>query len=141
MNPTIQFILYLRRHLEGGQSAFVIAFEFSQRYPYCEISRRIRKWHFLKSQGLDTSVFFKQKISIYQRQVFFLLERSTKGESILPQLVSLEEETGHAVDAEIQKRLAILPLQMLFPLLLLQFPAVAGVILWPFLENLFHSLS
>lgn len=141
MNPTLHFILFLRRFLEKGSTANQSVGEYLKLYPHGALSANLKKWMFLKTQRLDAANLIQNLASPYQRHLFLLLERSFAGEPILNQVLMLESETLEAIHSEIQKKVAVLPIIMLFPLMLFQLPALAGVILWPFLENLFHSLQ
>jgi hypothetical protein len=142
MNPTFSFLIFLRRHLELGHSPQVILSNYLKSSKSDEFSDVLRKWYLRKTQQLPISTqLFANLKSPYRRQILILLEAGFRGESIYRQIVLLEQELLLALDFEIQKRAATLPLKMLFPLLLMQFPAVAGVILVPFLENLFHSFN
>ena len=142
MNPTFNFLIFLRRHLELGQSPQSIVSAYLKWIEPDEFSEALRAWYFRKTQQLPPSQRTSAMIkSPYRRQIVFLLELGFRGESIYKQVLLLEQELMLALDFEIQKKAASLPIKMLFPLLLLQFPAVAGVILVPFLQNLFHSLN
>jgi hypothetical protein len=142
MNPTFNFLIFLRRHLELGHSTQSIVALYLRSKINDDFSETLSAWYFRKTQQLPPS---NPSISViksaYRRQIIFLLELGFRGEPIYKQVLLLEQELILALDFEIQKKAASLPIKMLIPLLIFQFPAVAGVILVPFLENLFHSLN
>lgn len=137
--PPLKLVLVLRRSLEKNQSLRQGLQNYLQRergeYPLV-----VSRWYSLLQQGQSTQELLASQ-SPHRRVLLQILERGLRGESIFALLCQLETEILEAAQDEIAVKLARLPMLLLIPLLLLQFPAILMLLFGPLLQNFFHSLG
>lgn len=141
LNPTLAMALGIRRTLESGGGPREAVSTLIEEFRGSPIGTTLIRWKYLTDRGLETGVLVQAEKSPHRRALFFLLERSLKGESILPALADLEQEIIEACEADIDAHLARLPFILLVPLLFLLFPAVMILILGPFVDILMTELG
>ena len=76
----------------------------------------------------------------HRRALLLLLEQGLQGQSILDKLIDLEREIEVACEIEVKEDLEILPLKLLFPLLVLQFPAFLLLLVGPLTQKFLNAL-
>ncbi len=138
--PPLKLLLSVKKALEKGQSTrqgLLIYLKSDQDH----FSEKVTKWYALFQQGLSTSEIIRQISSPHRRILLQLLQRGLAGESIYNPLCQLEIEIVEACHEEIACKMAQLPLVLLVPLLLLQFPAILMLLFGPLLQNFFHSFA
>ena len=69
-----------------------------------------------------------------------IIAAGQRGESVLQQLSTFETELTEKIEMEIENYAALLPIKALFPLLLLQFPALLAILFGPMLMGLAKTL-
>ena len=79
--------------------------------------------------------------SDYQRAFWELISRGMEGQPIIESLTALEAEIEIAAHHELDQHLATLPFKALIPLLALQFPAFALLLLGPLMRELAKGLG
>lgn len=79
--------------------------------------------------------------SAQRRALLEVFAFGLSGQSVSSQLDALREEITKACDAEIKEHLEMLPLKMLAPLLLFQFPAFLLLMFGPLLRHLVQELN
>jgi hypothetical protein len=79
--------------------------------------------------------------SDYQRAFWELISRGLEGQPIVEPLTALEAEIETAANHELDQHLATLPFKALIPLLGLQFPAFALLLLGPLMRELAKGLG
>lgn len=79
--------------------------------------------------------------SAHRRALLEVFACGLSGQSIASQLDSLRAEISKACDAEIREHLEMLPLKMLAPLLLFQFPAFLLLMFGPLLRHLIQEIN
>jgi hypothetical protein len=105
------------------------------RRPKCDVFYyQIETWWLARSH--PTIVFNKLKLSITRRQLLEVLELGLNGESISSTLKSLENELLLSCEEEIQHRVALLPIKIMFPLFGLLFPSMLLLLLVPLMRML-----
>lgn len=137
--PPLKLVLILRRSLEKNQSLRQGLQNYLRRHRD-DYAVDVSRWYSLLQQGQDTQETLG-KLSPHRRVLLQTLERGLRGESIYPLLCQLEGEIIEAAQDEIAVKLARLPMLLLIPLLLLQFPAILMLLFGPLLQNFFHSLG
>lgn len=95
-----------------------------------------KAWISLLNQGAPTLGLFDRKSSIYRKHLFVLLEQGVKGVPIYEKLRALELEMVEACQSEIREHLERLPLKILLPILVFQFPAFLILLFGPLLNHL-----
>lgn len=137
--PPLKLVLMLRSGIEKGESVRVSA----QRYLRQEndaLSRIVAMRVSTNDQGCEQRPLLGQQMSPFRQAALMLLDRGLRGESIYQQLIQLEEEIIEASKSELETFLNVLPLKMLIPLLLLQFPAFLLLLFGPLLGQLLGAL-
>jgi len=84
--------------------------------------------------------FFSEQ-SAQRRALVEVLASGLSGQPISSQLEALRAEIEKACDAEIREHLELLPLKMLVPLLLFQFPAFLLLMFGPLLRHLLEEIN
>ncbi len=138
--PPLVLLDCVKRSIEKGQSVKVGILAYLKKSNH-GFSVVVTQWLGLLQQGKDTAPLIQTIGSIHRRTLLHVLERGLRGESVYNVLIQLEEELIEACHEEINKRLAMLPLIMLVPLLLFQFPAFLILLFAPLMQNFFHSLG
>ncbi len=139
LNPTLHLLLCARRALEKNQVVRIGIDRFlhESRSPFATTVA-----HWLSSlQKSQTDPIHRLRINPLQKALLNLLQRGLKGESIYQQLVSLEEEVLEACQIEIQAFLLKLPVLMLIPMLLFQFPAFMILLFGPIVGQILTALN
>lgn len=113
----------------------------SQASASCEFAIVVRKFMFAWEQGHDWRVPLRACRSAHRRALLEVLACGLGGQSISAQLESLRSEIANACDLEIKEHIEMLPLKMLAPLLLFQFPAFLLLLFGPLLRHLIQELN
>lgn len=101
----------------------------------------LRRFLFAWDQGNDWRSVIASVRSPHRRALMDLLSLALAGQPILPHLEELKIELMSAVDLEIKEHMELLPIKMLLPLLLLQFPAFLLLLFGPLLTRLIEELN
>lgn len=138
--PPLVLLDCVKRSIEKGQSVKVGILVYLKKSNH-GFAMVVTQWLGLLQQGKDTAPLLQSIPSVHRKTLLHILERGLKGESIYNVLIQLEDELVEACNEEINKKLAMLPLVMLIPLLLFQFPAFLVLLFAPLMQNFFHSLG
>lgn len=106
-----------------------------------DFSAITRSFLFQWEQGADWRASIARANSPYRRALLELVAQSLEGQSIASHLEELKREIQSACESEIRSHLELLPLKMLVPLLIFQFPAFLLLLFGPLLRNLIQELS
>jgi hypothetical protein len=147
LNPALRLLLTVKTSMERGESVRHGLMKALHRptQPSTrsnthsntdEFSNLVSAWFARHEQGISASTVRAKIKSPYRRNLLDLIERGLKGESILQPLRNLEIEMIQACHEELERRILMLPMKALIPLLFLQFPALAILFLCPFLSRL-----
>lgn len=139
--PILEFIFILKKGLEKGHPASKVIETFLQSADSSDFKIELIRVHACLAQNKPLQQLLAQSRSRLRRQLWLLIERSQRGEPILPFLQALESETLLAFEDAMTRQIQKLPFLMMLPLLLFQFPAFGLLILGPILDILFHSLK
>lgn len=101
----------------------------------------VRQFMFAWEQGHDWRAMLRNVESAHRRALIEVLACGLSGQSISAHLESLRTEMCAACDLEIREHLEMLPLKMLAPLLLFQFPAFLLLLFGPLLRHLVEELN
>lgn len=138
--PPIVLLMSVKRSIEKGESVKQGILNYVRKESG-DFPHLVTQWLSILQQGQDSRACLQACPSIYRRSLLQILERGLKGEPIYNLLNQMEEEIILACNEEISSRIARLPLLMLIPLLLFQFPAFLALLFGPLLKNFFHSLG
>lgn len=131
--PLLQFVIQIRLKMEQGESLRTAI--------KCFVQEHQTDFHPQLLQLLAQGEVKTQISSPLRSTLYALLARGLAGESILPALSSLEREIKENCEDQIQKFVGALPIRLLIPLLLFQFPAFLILLLGPLVSNLVDSLT
>ena len=101
----------------------------------------IRRFVFAWDQGQDWRAIIMQVASPQRRALLDLIALSFNGQPIMGHLEELRTEIVSACDLEIRAQLDMLPMKMLIPLLIFQFPAFLLLLFGPLLGHLIQELN
>lgn len=139
LNPCLVLIGDVRRALESGESVrSALRLHGSSGG---ELAGSCSRWLLLREKGGDTALVLKELRSSQRRALFRLLERGLRGEPIAGPLKDLEREVLEACRADMERHLALLPFKLMFPLLLLIFPALLILLFGPLLAAFSAGLT
>lgn len=138
--PPLELLLCVKRSIEKGQSVKTGVLNYIGR-SNGEFAVVVTRWLGLLQQGQDPQACLHAILSMHRRTLLHVLERGLRGESIHAVLLQLEGEIVEACHEEITNKIAKLPLVMLIPLLLFQFPAFLMLLFGPLLHNFFPSFG
>lgn len=138
LNPAMALLLSLKFGLEKGITPKMAAREFLGE-SQGDLAKLVGQWIAAREAGKNPDILLNQ-VKSPQRQVLLrLMDRGLQGDSIYATLQQLEGEVQEAVRGEIDTYVATLPIKMLIPLLLLQFPAFLILLFGPLLGDLLRS--
>jgi hypothetical protein len=106
-----------------------------------ETAIEMRRFLFSWEQGQDWRSTVRNMKTPQRRALAELLASGLRGQPILPLLEELKIEMERACEIEIKGHLESLPMRMLVPLLLFQFPAFLLLLFGPLLSRLVAELS
>ncbi len=118
----------LARYLRGPQAANPFATD-------------IKSFLFAWDQGQDWKIVVRKLRSPHRRALLEIVATGLSGQPIQAHLTELQTEITDACDLEIRRHLEVLPLKMLAPLLLFQFPAFLLLMFGPLLKRLLEELN
>jgi hypothetical protein len=101
----------------------------------------LRNFLFSFDQGRDWRLDVGKQKSPYRRALIEAIACGMSGQSISAHLQCLREEVESASEMEIREHIELLPLKMLIPLLLFQFPAFLLLLFGPLLRHLIEELN
>jgi hypothetical protein len=106
-----------------------------------EFGADLRRFIFSWDQGGDWRGYISSIRSPQRRALVDLIATALSGQPILTHLEELKLELVNAIDLEIRGHIELLPIKMLVPLLLLQFPAFLVLLFGPLLSRLIQELN
>ena len=132
--PPLELLIAVKGSLECGGSvrAGISKFISTSKSDFTQI---VSRWLFAMDQGGKPQEILSAVKSSHRQAILRVLEQGIKGQSIMPVLVELEKEIDEACKREIEQFIALLPIKLLVPLLLFQFPAYLILLLGPLLKN------
>lgn len=142
--PPLQLAIEMQSSLANGESIRSGIVRFASNSPINaagEFARTVRRFLIAWDQSQDWRSILKQVESPYRRSLLELAANGLSGQSIQSALAELQREIEIACDEEIKLHIDMLPLKMLLPLLLLQFPAFMMVLFGPLLSRFVEEMS
>lgn len=139
--PPLKLCIEVRMGLEKGDTVRTTLKNYVQKFSEDPFSRLIATWLLRHEQKNSTKDLVTKEKSVYRRGILTLLERGLQGEPIYPQLVQLEEDILEASKSEIEEFYLTLPVKMLVPVLIFQFPAFLILLLGPMLSHFLQQIG
>jgi hypothetical protein len=142
LNPPLKCLIEIHSALSNGETVRVGLSRYLSIVPlHDEFASSIRRFLFAWDQGQDWRVVVNAIKSAYRRALLELCATALAGQPILPHLEELRQELMSAANAEIGEHLELLPIKMLVPLLLFQFPAFLLLLFGPLLVRLLEEMN
>lgn len=140
--PPMRCLIQIQSSIANGESVRVALAKYvAGASTSCAFALSVRKFLFAWEQGHDWRSAIRELRSPWRRSLLEIFACGLAGQSISAQLESLREEIASACDLEIRGHIEMLPLKMLAPLLLFQFPAFLLLLFGPLLRHLVEELN
>jgi len=138
--PPLRLVQTLRYTLESGESLRAGLRHYLGQAPD-DFTLQVQAWWQLIERGCATEELLSRIRSPYRRQLFQVVEKGLRGESVLTALCSLDEEMQEQANLELERFLGQLPLRMLLPLLFFLFPAFLLLLLGPIFMQVMSGMA
>lgn len=140
--PPMRCLIEIQTAIANGESVRSGVLRYVQlASPTDEFAESTRAFLFSWDQGRDWRAVIKKIKSAHRRSLLDVIAIGLGGHSIASHLESLRSEIAEACHLEIQNHLEMLPLKMLMPLLLFQFPAFLLLLFGPLLRHLIEEMN
>ncbi|HVK62747.1 MAG TPA: type II secretion system F family protein [Bdellovibrionales bacterium] len=106
-----------------------------------DFASALRGFLFSFEQGKDWRTAVAKIKSPYRRALIETIACGMSGQSVSSHLQTLRQEIESAAESEIRHHIEMLPLKMLAPLLVFQFPAFLLLLFGPLLRHLITELN
>lgn len=135
--PPLRLVMSLRRSIENGDSmASALRKYLGQSED--DLTSEITK--LLLQQPLTSEDREKHSFSPCREALFTVIQSGLAGQSVFAPLVQLEKEILALSYIDIEKTIQKIPLQLIWPVLFMQFPAYLMLLLGPLLDYLTRNL-
>lgn len=142
LSPSLKCLIEMQSALQNGETVRSgLKRYLSNANSKDRFARQTRAFLFAWEQGQDWRAVIRSIKEIHRRTLLEIAASGLAGQSILPHLESLRSEMVDAAELEIEAHLEMLPLKMLVPLLLFQFPAFLLLLFGPLLRHLIQELN
>ena len=136
--PPLELVMALKSSLESGDSLRVGLVQYLRRSKSL-FAEDVARWLVTFDRGGDIEGILSEIQSPYRRAILRICGQGLRGQSVLPSLKEIEEELKDATERELQSFISMLPIKLLLPLLLFQFPAYMILLLGPLLRRFLGS--
>ena len=142
LSPPLKCLIEIQAAIQNGESARIGASRYLLTAPICDdFASAVRRFLFAWDQGQNWRAVITGVKSPHRRALLEVVGTALLGQPILSHLEELRIELIRVTEAEIQQHLEMLPLKMLMPLLLFQFPAFLILLFGPLLSKLLLEIS
>lgn len=135
--PPLKCLIVVRTCLENGDATIAAVKKYLQSIDD-DFSVVVARWLFELEQGVSPS---RPKLTPQRKVLLDVLKAGAQGQPIHARLLQLEEDFIQTCNDQMIRDLDILPLKMLIPLMLFQFPAYLFLLFGPLLDQFMRSLS
>lgn len=139
--PPLKCAIEIRTALQNGETVRVGLTRYLEMAGGDDFASDIRQFIFCWDQGQNWRAVIAKIKSPHRRALLELVASGFAGQPILSHLTELQAEIENASDLEIREYMEILPVKMLIPLLLFQFPAFLVLLFGPLLRRLIEEMS
>lgn len=142
LTPPLKCLIEMQSCIQNGESVRSGLVRFLHlAEPKDSFTLTVRSFLFAWEQEQNWRAIIGAQKSSYRRALLEIAASGLGGQSVLTHLESLRTEMIAACDLEIREHLELLPLKMLVPLLLFQFPAFLLLLFGPLLRHLIEELN
>jgi hypothetical protein len=127
--PPLRLVLALRRSIENGDS-MVTALRKYLELPGDELTPVVMKCLVQSKLTINES----ERLSPCRQALVSVIQSGLEGQPVLPAIIRLEQEIIDQCHLEMEKTLGLIPFQLMWPMLLLQFPAYLVLLLGPLVD-------
>lgn len=139
LSPHLKIVMMLRMSLESGESLRT-GIKFYLETIQDDVSRDLSRWIvFIEKPQQVSGSISEVSLTPTRKLIFELIRRGLQGEMILQTLIQLEDELCELNKIELERFAASLPMKILMPLLIFQFPALLILLFGPLLRQMFQS--
>jgi hypothetical protein len=140
--PVLRCLIEIQSSVQNGETVRAGLLKFSQFVTdRGEVAEDFRRLLFAWDQGGDWRLQIRRMKTPFRRSLAEITIMGLAGQSVLSHLEELRIEIERACEIEIKRHLDLLPLKMLVPLLLFQFPAFLLLLFGPLLSRLVQELN
>lgn len=140
--PPLKCLIHIQASLQNGEAVRSSLARYLAKLEAADpFGHVLRRFLFAWEQGHDWRLLLRSVSSSHRRALIEVLASGLSGQSISSSLQGLREEMTGACELEIKDHLEMLPLKMLAPLLLFQFPAFLLLLFGPLLRHLIQELN
>jgi hypothetical protein len=135
--PPLKCLITVRTCIENGEGVA----SGVKRYLQCDaddFTPVVARWLFEIEQGVPAS---RPKLTPQRKILLDVLRAGIQGQPIHTRLGQLEEDFIQSCQDQISRELDVLPLKLLIPLLLFQFPAYLLLLFGPLMNQFVRSLG
>lgn len=140
--PSLKCLIEVQSALQNAETARIGLNRYLRGVSPSEpFGSEIRQFLFAWDQAQDWKAVVSRIRSAHRRALLELIASALSGQPVLAHLEELRSEIMTACDLEIRHHLEVLPIKMLMPLLLMQFPAFLLLLFGPLLARLIEELN
>ena len=140
LNNSLGLIVKLEECLTNGESVQSAMIRFCKENKG-DFSRLVMQLLGLFRQNASTMEFFTEIRNSYQLSVLELCFAGLNGQSILQKVSGLRRELEEVIELDVRRHIESLPLKILVPLVLCQFPAILILLFGPLVRQFLNSLG
>ncbi len=141
LTPSLKCAIELSAGLQNGESARTGLTRYLAVCPADDFAGDVRRFLFCWDQGHDWRTVIIGIKSPHRRALLELAATGMSGQPISSHLKELQTEIENAADHQIREHLEMLPIRMLVPLLLFQFPAFLILLFGPLIRRLIEEIN
>jgi hypothetical protein len=138
--PPLRLVLSLRRSIENGESmagALRNYLKLSSDDLTAVVTQRLLQQTFSGSSQVPS----QPVLSPCREALVAVIQAGLAGQPVLTSIIRLEEEIVQQCRLEMDRTLSLIPFQLMWPILFLQFPAYLILVLGPLLDQLAKGLA
>ncbi|HEX4923013.1 MAG TPA: hypothetical protein VFV50_02970 [Bdellovibrionales bacterium] len=135
--PPLRCLIQVRSSIENGESTLMGVRKYLQA-PADDFTPVVARWLFEYEQGLKAT---EMELTRQRKVLLEVLRAGLSGQAIHSRLVQLEDDFVEACRDQMASELDTLPMKMLIPLLLFQFPAYLLLLFGPLMSQFLRSLE
>lgn len=128
-------LIFVKRSLERGESVRSGLEQFLQNSPVNSLSDwrpEVQNWLSRRDLRLSNDSLYKN-MGLYRRILLETLDRGLEGQSLLPTLVTLQDEMVDICETQIHHHTQTLPFKLMIPLFVFILPAFLILLIGPLL--------
>jgi len=139
--PPLKCAIEIRTALQNGEPVRAGLMRYLEVAGGDDFASDVRHFIFCWDQGQNWRAVIARIKSPHRRALLELVASGFSGQPILNHLSELQSEIEDSVDLEIREYMELLPVKMLIPLLLFQFPAFLILLFGPLLRRLIEEMN